>query len=66
MILLIRIFLICLIIYLIFRSFSKYSEESEGPVKNPEHRKNDSIPVKKVSKKVGEYVEYEEIDKGRK
>ena len=61
MILLIRIGLICLIGYLIARSFAKYGEDG-AKSSEPESRiKKEETPSKKISKKVGEYVDYEEI-----
>jgi len=60
---LIRFALIGLIIYLLVRSFmrngSEYSQSSTN--QNPGNKENHT--VKKVSKKIGEYVEYEEVDK---
>lgn len=60
---LIRYFLICLIGYLIVRSFVKFSEEEKRSADkhNPEGKNN--VPVKKVSKEIGEYIDYEEIKK---
>lgn len=59
----IRYILICIIGYLIVRSFIKYSE-----LGNPSHGKTEpenksNIPSKKVSKEIGEYIDYEEIKK---
>jgi hypothetical protein len=62
MIFLLRIFLIGLIIYLIFRSFYIYGEDNSkrdnAPPKPPQPEKK---PVKKISKDVGEFIDYEEV-----
>lgn len=57
---LIRFFLISLIVYLIVRSFMKFNKQN-GPEKQQEH--NDLNDTKKVSKSIGEYVDFEEIKK---
>jgi hypothetical protein len=59
---LVRILLVCLIIYLIIRSFSRYGEEMDelNQKKGPDN-KNFRIN-KKISKEVGEYIDYEEVD----
>jgi hypothetical protein len=58
---LIRYLLIGLIVYLIFRSFSSSAGQ---PSSGPQQQNNDSKPpVKKVSKEIGEYVDYEEVKK---
>lgn len=60
---LIRFILIGLIVYLIVRSFTKYSE-GKGPIAGKsETDKNGKQPIKKVSKEIGEYIDYEEIKK---
>jgi hypothetical protein len=62
MMFLLRIFLIGLIIYLLFRSFYIYGEENNkrdnDPQKSPQPEKK---PVKKISKDVGEFIDYEEV-----
>lgn len=60
MTILIRIFLIGLIIYLLFRSFFRYFQGEEE--KREIHEEKQSPDIKKVSKEVGEYVDYEEVD----
>lgn len=57
---LVRFFLISLILYLIIRSFLRIGKESE-PEKQKEH--NDPNETKKVSKSIGEYIDFEEIKK---
>jgi hypothetical protein len=55
---LIRFFLISLIVYLIIRSFMRYGNESEA---EKQKEKYDHNETKKVSKSIGEYVDFEEI-----
>jgi large-conductance mechanosensitive channel len=62
MILLIRFFLISLIVYLIVRSFTRYWNTEESPRQKPEAGSNDIKNGKKISKEIGEYVDYEEVD----
>jgi hypothetical protein len=59
---LIRYLLICIIGYLVIRSFVKFGEEKSS-VDKREHAKKNKIPQKKVSKEIGEYIDYEEIKK---
>jgi hypothetical protein len=60
---LIRYILIGLIVYLIVRSFAKYgggnipSSGQTGP------HKNGKSVTKKVSKEIGEYIDYEDVKK---
>jgi hypothetical protein len=61
--LLIRFILISLIIYMIIRSFVKYSNEEESPKLKKDPDKSSNLTNKKISKEVGEYIDYEEIDK---
>jgi len=61
MILLIRFFLISLIVYLIVRSFSQYGNTDKEPGKKPEPQRNNIKDSKKISKEVGEYIDYEEV-----
>jgi hypothetical protein len=60
---LIRFFLVSLIVYLIIRSFIRFSKEEEPSRLNKDPEKNNNIPGKKISKEVGEYIDYEEVDK---
>jgi hypothetical protein len=61
MMILIRFILVSLIVYLLIRSFLKLGK-AEGPaVHKPEQGKNDNVTDKKISKKIGEYIDYEEI-----
>jgi hypothetical protein len=59
---LIRYLLICLVGYLIVRSFVLFGKEDPKRDINQDEKK-DKIPSKKVSKKIGEYIDYEEIKK---
>jgi hypothetical protein len=60
---LIRYLLIGLIGYLLVRMFLRMGKEEEPAIRPPEPRKNKIVPEKKISKKIGEYIEYEEINK---
>jgi large-conductance mechanosensitive channel len=61
MMILIRFLLVSLIVYLLIRSFLKLGK-AEGPVMHkPESGKNGNATDKKVSKEIGEYIDYEEI-----
>lgn len=60
---LIRFLLIGLIVYLIIRSFTKYGKEEAFTGNRMESEKDKKTPVKKVSKEIGEYVDYEDVDK---
>jgi hypothetical protein len=60
---LIRFLLIGLIVYLIVRSFTNFSDGhgSSGGQKGPDG--GGKQPNKKVSKGIGEYIDYEEVKK---
>jgi hypothetical protein len=60
---LVRYLLICIIGYLIVRSFIAYSESEKHSATKPRQTKKDDVPVKKISKEIGEYIDYEEIKK---
>jgi hypothetical protein len=62
MILLIRFILVSLIIYLIIRAFRQYGQSDDEPphVPGPENR---DLKGKKISKEIGEYIDYEEVDR---
>lgn len=59
---LIRYFLIGLIIYLGIRSFARFWKLNEPVERKPEPDKEGEVTIKRVSKEVGEYVDYEEVD----
>jgi hypothetical protein len=63
MISLIRIALIMLIIYLIQRAFSGKNSAERSKEKNIKINNTSGDKKTKVSKEIGEYVEYEEIKK---
>ncbi len=58
---LIRFALITLIIYLIIRSFVRYTIGDKPPAKGHETDFSSKNKDKGVSKDVGEYIDYEEI-----
>ena len=60
---LIRYLLICIIGYLVVRVFMNFSHEKKVSADKHDEGKKDSVPPKKVSKKIGEYIDYEEIKK---
>jgi hypothetical protein len=60
---LIRYILISIIVYLIIRSFIKLGEGKKSETQVNQNKKESNINNKKVSKEVGEYVDYEEIRK---
>lgn len=61
---LIRYILILLAGYLIIRLLINFSK-NDAPLTD-KHSSSEKIHTKKVSKKVGEYVDYEEIKKKKK
>jgi hypothetical protein len=56
---LIRYILIIIAGYLVIRTFVKFSQGSSSN----KSVKKDNSPQKKISKEIGEYVDYEEIKK---
>jgi hypothetical protein len=63
MISLFRIALIMLIIYLVQRAFSMKNSTGEGHGKNVKINPSPQNKRSKVSKELGEYVDYEEVKK---
>jgi len=59
---LVRFILIGLIVFLIVRSFIRMGEEEKPAPKKQEPDKNKKA-VKKISKEIGEYIDYEDIKK---
>jgi large-conductance mechanosensitive channel len=59
---LIRFILIGIIIYLLVRSFVRYFEEQETSARKPERDQKNETKTKGVSKEIGEYVDYEDVD----
>jgi hypothetical protein len=64
----IRFLLICLIVYLLVRGFMKslFPEEKTPPPGFKDYPKPPRPNSQKVSKKIGEYVDYEEIKEKEK
>ncbi len=62
MTLLIRFILISIIIYLLIRSFARYFEELSSSSREQENHDEKKTKPKGVSKEIGEYVDYEEVD----
>ena len=60
---LIRYLLIGLIVYLVVRSFRSFGENAGQPDKVKEPNETKKAEGKKISKSVGEYVDYEELKK---
>lgn len=60
---LIRYILICLIGYLLVRAFVSFSHDQKVSADKHDAGKKDKVPPKKVSKEIGEYIDYEEIKK---
>jgi hypothetical protein len=60
---LIRFVLVSLIVYLIIRSFIRYAEGKGSSTIKSEPDKKSNVSSKGVSKEIGEYVDYEEVDK---
>ncbi len=58
----IRFVLIGIIIYLLARSFIRYFAEQEISSRKPEQDQKNETKTKGVSKEIGEYVDYEEVD----
>ncbi len=59
---LIRYILIGLIIYLIIRPFFRHNEDDSRLSHGPDPPEGNNFEKKGVSKEIGEYVEYEEVD----
>jgi large-conductance mechanosensitive channel len=60
---LIRFTLIIILIFLIIRAFSSPETKDELNIKEPEPDKKKSKPYDGVPKGIGEYIDYEEVDK---
>ena len=61
---LIRYLLICIIGYLIIRSIVRFGKEDQ-PSAHIHKGNKDKVSYKKVSKRIGEYIDYEEIKKDK-
>ncbi len=62
MALLIRFILVSIIIYLIIRSFNRYFEEMNSDAREREQKQENTSKSKGISKEIGEYTDYEEVD----
>jgi len=58
-----RLILIFIIVFLITRSFFMYNAIGQEKDDNAETKRKKRPEKKKISKEIGEYVDYEEIDK---
>ena len=58
-----KLFLILLIIFLIARVFIVYGSNVQSDKKNPEPEGKSSKARKGVPKNLGEYIDYEEVEK---
>jgi hypothetical protein len=63
MMILIRFALVSLIVYLVVRAFLIYGEDSGKESKNHEPDLKRNKTSKGVSKKIGEYIDYEDVNK---
>ncbi len=61
MVILIRVILVAIIIYLLVRSFYRYFQPPGDDRKVQEPENSNSSGKKKISKEIGEYIDYEEI-----
>jgi len=59
---LIRLILISVIVYLIVRSLIRYGKDKTPSARSDASDIKSKVVNKKVSKKIGEYVDYEEVD----
>jgi hypothetical protein len=59
----IRLILIFLVVFLITRLFVVYGSDRSGEKKESDPLKKSSTPRKGVPKGIGEYVEFEELEK---
>ena len=60
---LIRYLLICIIGYLVVMAFMKFGDKDKSSAKKHGKINKDKSREKKVSKKIGEYIDFEEIKK---
>ncbi len=62
MVLLVRVILISLIVYLLIRPFVRYFEDKGTSDRRSGHDSKNEKRRRGVSKEVGEYIDYEEVD----
>jgi hypothetical protein len=60
-----RIILISLIVYLIVRAFIIAGSSGKTVENKPDEDKMSANPKKGVPKSIGEYIDYEEVDKSK-
>lgn len=60
---LVRFLLVGLIVYLIVRSFTRFGDGNVPSADQNGRDKNGKKVTKKVSKEIGEYIDYEEVKK---
>lgn len=60
---LIRFILVSLIVYLIIRSLMRLGKAEDPTIRRSEPDKSGKVADKKISKKIGEYIDYEEVAK---
>jgi len=63
---LIRYVLLSIIGYLLIRSFVRFGQEDKSSGDKQKAVNKDKVPQKKVSKEIGEYIDYEEIKEFKK
>jgi hypothetical protein len=63
---LVRILLICLAFYLIIRLFIKHGQESDADKPLDKSEEKGKPDTRKISKSIGEYVDYEELKEDKK
>ena len=58
-----RYILVGVAIFLLVRALTTHSEKEEPTVRKPGQDKSSKNSSKKVSKKIGDYIDYEEVKK---
>jgi hypothetical protein len=60
---LVRYILILMIVYLLVKGFVRSFYLEDTPDQNQDNRAKKKEPVRKISRNVGELIDYEEVDK---
>lgn len=60
---LIRFILVGVAVYLIVRALSGYNKDGDTSARKPDMGNKSTTNSKKVSKEIGDYIDYEEIKK---